>query len=87
MATMLGLDALVVIADTAVARNGCTIADVEGSWPGQETSRERRLREAAALVHPGSRSPKETELRPVLVRAGLPCPSPTVTSSINTVAG
>jgi hypothetical protein len=70
-------DELVVLIDAALAAGITTAADIDelAAWAGRRRG-VRRLREAADLAHPGSRSPKETELRVLLVRAGLPWPEP-----------
>ena len=69
--------------DTAIARidallnaTGCTMAEVEcvaDRYPGARGV--RQLRSTLALVDGGAESPKETELRLLLVRDGLPRPA------------
>jgi Protein of unknown function (DUF559) len=70
-------DHLVIVIDAALAGRLTTLGDIDdiAGWAGRRRG-VRRLREAAGLAHAGSRSPKETELRVVLVRAGLPWPEP-----------
>lgn len=77
LASGLVLDALVVVADAALSRRLCERADLDQviAWATRRRGI-RRLSEALDLAHAGSRSPKETELRLVLVRAGLPMPEP-----------
>ena len=75
LAPALGTGALVVLADAMLAREGCTPEDLRevADWGGRRRG-VRRLREAIELASTASRSPKETELRLLLVRAGLPLP-------------
>lgn len=70
-------DELVVLIDAALASGGTRAAELDqvAAWAARRRG-VRRFREAVTLAHPGSRSPKETELRLILVRAGLPCPVP-----------
>ena len=77
LAPMVGADSLVVLADAALAGRRCSLAEIDEviSWARRRRG-VRRLREAVELVHPGSRSPKESELRLILARAGLPVPEP-----------
>jgi hypothetical protein len=77
LAAVLGNDALVVLADAMLARAGCTLEDLAevAAWGGRRRG-VRRLREAIELASTCSRSPKESELRLLLLRAGLPAPEP-----------
>jgi len=77
LATVLPLDELVMVGDALVCRNRppATMAQLEaavhrhGGLPGA-----RRLREAFALVRPRTDSPRETVIRLIIVRGGLPEP-------------
>ena len=77
LAPLVGADSLIVLADAALASRSCSLAEIDEviSWARRRRG-VRKLRDAVELVHPGSRSPKETELRLILVRAGLPTPEP-----------
>ncbi|GAA1974566.1 DUF559 domain-containing protein [Microbacterium pumilum] len=78
LSAMLSIDELVAIGDHLVRRQSpdATIEELRlaveryaGRWGA------KRLREAMALVRPRTDSPKETEVRLLLVRAGLPEPT------------
>ncbi|MGV0793936.1 endonuclease domain-containing protein [Mycolicibacterium sp. XJ1819] len=61
--------------DALLNATGCTVADVEhiaARYPGARGI--RRLHAALGLADGGAESPKETELRLLLVRGGLPRP-------------
>ncbi|KUI06988.1 hypothetical protein AU192_09535 [Mycobacterium lehmannii] len=62
--------------DALLNATGCTVAEVQGianRYPGARGIRE--LRATMDLVDGGAESPKETELRLLLVRDGLPRPA------------
>jgi very-short-patch-repair endonuclease len=68
-------DAAIVRIDALLNATRCTVEDVSGiadRYPGARGI--RRLRDALDLADGGAESPKETELRLLLVRDGLPCP-------------
>jgi very-short-patch-repair endonuclease len=68
-------DLAIVRIDALLNATGCTVAAVEhiaDRYPGARGI--RRLRDALVLADGGAESPKETELRLLLVRAGLPRP-------------
>jgi len=77
LAATLDLDALITMGDALVRRQKpfATIEDLERAiairrgLPGAS-----RLREALPFVSPGVDSPRETQIRLILVRAGLPEP-------------
>jgi hypothetical protein len=81
-AALLSLDALVAVGDALAgswsphpAARGRPMAELAtGVEARAGTRRAGRLREALCLVRPRVESPKETELRLLLVRAGLPEP-------------
>ena len=77
MATLLPLDELVMMGDALVRRQNPFATLEELAVGVRRTSGHRGakiLREALALVRPGVDSPKETELRLRIVRAGFPEP-------------
>jgi very-short-patch-repair endonuclease len=68
-------DAAIIRIDALLNATGCTVAEVEriaDRYPGARGI--RRLRAALNLADGGAESPKETELRMLLVRDGLPRP-------------
>jgi very-short-patch-repair endonuclease len=68
-------DTAIVRIDALLNATRCTVAEVEliaNRYPGARGL--RRLRTALDLVDGGAESPKETELRLLLVRDGLPRP-------------
>jgi very-short-patch-repair endonuclease len=68
-------DTGIIRVDALLNATGCTVGQVEriGQWyPGARGL--RQLRAALALVDGGAESPKETELRLLLIRDGLPRP-------------
>lgn len=68
-------DTAIIRIDALLNATGCTAADVEhiaNRYPGARGI--RRLRTVLDLVDGGAESPKETELRLLLVRDGLPRP-------------
>ena len=70
------LDTNVIRIDALLNATGCRVEDVEliaQRYPGARGI--RRLRAALDLVDGGAESPKETELRLLLIRGGLPRPS------------
>lgn len=77
LASTLSLDELVIAGDSATRRNNplttvedlVDAVDAAGSTPGI-----RRARQALALIRPRTDSVKETELRLMMVRFGLPEP-------------
>ena len=77
LSSQLSLDEIVILGDALVCRQSppATVEDLIAAVrrhvgrPGART-----LREACALVRPRTDSPKETELRLLIVRAGLPEP-------------
>ncbi|MGO4690258.1 endonuclease domain-containing protein [Glaciibacter sp. 2TAF33] len=77
LATSLSLDELIVVGDSLVRRQRplATLVQLEqavASHSGRPGV--RRLREALALVRVRTDSPRETRLRLIIVRAGLPEP-------------
>lgn len=77
-ARRLRLDALVVIGDALVRREEplATLSQLQAAVLGAAGSRgSTRLVEALGLVRSGTDSPKETEVRLLIVRAGLPEPA------------
>ena len=77
LSALLTLDELVAIGDHLVRRQSpdATMDDLRVAvdrYAGRHGA--KRLREALELVRPRTDSPKETELRLILVRAGLPEP-------------
>lgn len=77
LATLLGLDDLIVAGDRLVdGRRPLVAADVLGAAVADHSRARgaRRIRAAYAEVRPGSWSPRETRIRLALVRAGLPQP-------------
>ena len=77
-AARLPLDALIVIGDALVRRELplATLAQLEAAAVSAAGRRGSvRLLEACALVRSGTDSPKETEVRLLIVRAGLPEPA------------
>lgn len=85
LASILSIEALVVAGDYLLAgpdpHSGiqpfATTADLaRAARDSYRRPGAKRLRSAAALVRPGVRSPKETELRLCLISAGLPEPVP-----------
>ena len=77
LAVVLGVDELVVAGDFLVRRKGAATS-LERLTAEVAIAKGRRgtvrAREALALVRAGTDSPKETELRLLIVRAGLPEP-------------
>jgi very-short-patch-repair endonuclease len=68
-------DTAIIRIDSLLNATGCTAADVEQVARRYHGARGiRRLRNALDLVDGGAESPKETELRLLLVRDGLPRP-------------
>jgi hypothetical protein len=68
-------DTAIIRIDALLNATRCTVADIEqvaGRYPGARGI--RRLRAVLDLVDGGAESPKETELRLLLVRDGLPRP-------------
>lgn len=68
-------DESIIRIDALLNATGCTVSEVEriaDRYPGARGI--RRLRAALGLVDGGAESPKETELRLLLVRDGLPRP-------------
>jgi len=68
-------DTGIIRIDALLNATGCTVTEVDritARYPGARGI--RRLRGALALVDGGAESPKETELRLLLVRDGLPRP-------------
>jgi hypothetical protein len=68
-------DAAIIRIDALLNATGCTLDDVGGiadRYPGARGI--RRLRNCLDLADGGAESPKETELRLLLVRDGLPRP-------------
>jgi very-short-patch-repair endonuclease len=68
-------DTAIIRIDALLNATGCTVAQIEHiaeRYPGARGI--RRLRDALGLVDGGAESPKETELRLLLVRDGLPRP-------------
>lgn len=77
LSTVLTLDELVIVGDSLVRRNRppATMAQLAaGVARHAGLAGARRLREAFALVRPRTDSPKETVLRLIIVRGGLPEP-------------
>ena len=77
LSTLLCLDDLIKVGDALVRRKNplATMAELRTGVLGFAGHRgAKRLREAFQWVRPGVHSPKETELRLLLVRAGLPEP-------------
>ena len=76
LGAVLTLPELVAVADRLVGRpGGPTVTDVANAaatWPGSRGI--RNLRRATELVDPRAESPKESELRVLLIEAGLPHP-------------
>lgn len=69
-------DAAIIRIDALLNATRCTVAEVEriaARYPGARGI--RRLRTALDLADGGAESPKETELRLLLVRDGLPRPT------------
>ena len=69
-------DTAIIRIDALLNATGCTVAEVEriaDRYPGARHI--RRLRYALELADGGAESPKETELRLLLVRDGLPRPA------------
>lgn len=73
LAALLPLDALVAVGDRIVARRSpfSTMARLEAAIAESSARGVRTAREAIGLVDDGSESPKETELRLLLLRAGM----------------
>ncbi|WP_214466646.1 hypothetical protein [Microbacterium flavescens] len=73
LATVLTLDGLVAVGDRIIARRSplATRARLEQRLAGSSARGVRLAREALALVDDRSESPKETELRLLLTRAGV----------------
>jgi very-short-patch-repair endonuclease len=68
-------DTAIIRIDALLNATRCTVQDIEriaGRYPGARHI--RRLRDALDLTDGGAESPKETELRLLLVRDGLPRP-------------
>ncbi|TFB89010.1 hypothetical protein E3O44_05140 [Cryobacterium algoricola] len=77
LAAVLSLDELIVMGDALVGgkRPLATMAELRTGVARHAGKRgARRLREALEWVRPGVLSPRETEIRLLLVRAGLPEP-------------
>jgi len=77
LAGMLSLDDLVITGDFLLQRRNplATLADLDAYLEGKRgTPGYRRAMRARALVRVGTDSPKETELRLLLIRHGLPEP-------------
>lgn len=75
----LSLDELVEAGDRLLGRPAalCGFDEIDAAIAGYGTRRGvRALREARALLRAGSESPRETRLRLVVLRAGLPEPEP-----------
>ena len=69
-------DAAIIRIDALLNATGCTVGEIERiaeRYPGARHI--RRLRSALDLADGGAESPKETELRLLLVRGGLPRPA------------
>lgn len=85
LAPLLGLDALVAVVDFLVLdpripdpadpRPYATLDGIAAAVGAASTRGVRRAREAVVLARPGVESPKETEVRLLLGRAGFPPPS------------
>ena len=68
-------DTGIIRIDALLTATGCTVEEVDevaARYPGARGI--RHLRQALALADGGAESPKETELRLLLVRDGLPRP-------------
>jgi hypothetical protein len=77
LSTVLTLDELIILGDSLVRRQRppATIEELRAAVARQAgLPGARRLREALTLVRPRTDSPKETVLRLLIVRAGLPEP-------------
>ena len=78
LATLLTVDELIEVGDAVVGRAVVGADDHYAAMHGAVASDDRpcvgRMRDAFAEVRPGVRSPAETRLRLLLVRAGLPQP-------------
>lgn len=77
LSTVLTLDELVIVGDALVRRQNppATMHQLKTAVEGHTGQRGVRiLREACALVRPRTDSPRETILRLIIVRAGLPEP-------------
>jgi len=77
LASVLSLDDLAVLGDALVRRQHplATMEELRLAVASQRGRRGvRRLQRALALVRPGTDSPKETVVRLVIIRAGLPEP-------------
>lgn len=88
LASALSLDDLVVLGDALVRRKDpvATMQQLHSSVAANRRRRgSRRLALALALVRPGTDSPKETVIRLMIVRAGLP--EPVVNARIVSGAG
>lgn len=77
LAAILPLPALVAIGDHLIRRDGglltrSELAAAAEAWPGRRGL--RRLRLAMELLDEGAESPKESELRVLLVERGFPVP-------------
>lgn len=88
LSTILSLDELIVMGDALVRRQRPfatmeQLARAVAEFSGHRGA--RLLREALASVRPGVDSPKETEIRLIIVRAGLP--EPAVNATIRNAYG
>ena len=78
LSAVLGIDDLVAMGDGLVSRKH-PIATIDSQWAAVEAYEgrgSRTLRAAMELVRPGTDSARETALRLVILRAGLPEPEP-----------
>jgi hypothetical protein len=75
LAAVLSADELVIATDAALAARSSSLPELREleAWAGRRRG-VQRLRDALDLANPDSRSPKESELRLLLVRSGLPAP-------------
>ncbi|WP_091707016.1 hypothetical protein [Microbacterium sp. cf046] len=75
MAPLLSLGQLVAIGDHLIRNCGVTRPSLAAAVEVRRNSRGRnRLRRALQLLDEGAESPKESELRVIIVEAGLPAP-------------
>jgi hypothetical protein len=88
LATVLGLDDLVVAGESLLAKNRrdrLPLWSLVAAVDAGDRPRQTMLERALPLLREGSRSAKETELRRLLVRAGLP--EPEINGEITDAAG
>lgn len=75
LSARLGIDDLVVLGDAVLSRGMASVVELTALAARPRRRGVSRMRAAIALLEPRTDSPRETRLRLLLVRAGLPQPT------------